>query len=59
MGAEPRRSPSNTINTSQGGGPTTIGVNHLMFDPNDGATRMVRLAINGVDCPPVWLEPGP
>jgi hypothetical protein len=28
---------SNTINTSQGGGPTTIGVNNQMFDPNDGA----------------------
>jgi hypothetical protein len=28
---------SNTINTSQGGGPTTIGVNNQMFDPNEGA----------------------
>ena len=28
---------SNTINTSQGGGPTTIGVDNQMFDPNDGA----------------------
>src|SRR5207249_1801816 len=28
---------SNTINTSQGGGPTTIGVNNQMFDPGDGA----------------------
>jgi hypothetical protein len=28
---------SNTINTSKGGGPTTIGVNNQMFDPSDGA----------------------
>ncbi len=28
---------SNTINTSQGGGPTTIGVNNQAFDPGDGA----------------------
>jgi hypothetical protein len=28
---------SNTINTSQGGGPTTIGVNNQMFDPGEGA----------------------
>jgi hypothetical protein len=28
---------SNTINTSQGGGPTTIGVDNQMFDPGDGA----------------------
>jgi len=28
---------SNTINTSKGGGPTTIGVNNQMFDPGDGA----------------------
>jgi hypothetical protein len=28
---------SNTINTSQGGGPTTIGINNQMFDPGDGA----------------------
>ena len=28
---------SNTINTSKGGGGTTIGVNNQMFDPNDGA----------------------
>ena len=28
---------SNTINTSQGGGPTTIGVNNQMFDAGDGA----------------------
>jgi hypothetical protein len=29
----------------------------LLFDPTDGATRMVRLAVNGVDAPPFWLEP--
>jgi hypothetical protein len=29
----------------------------LLFDPNDGATRMVRLSVNGVDAPPFWLEP--
>ena len=29
----------------------------LLFDPDDGATRMVRLAVNGVDAPPFWLEP--
>ena len=28
---------SNTVNTSQGGGPTTIGINNQMFDPSDGA----------------------
>jgi hypothetical protein len=28
---------SNTINTSQGGGGVTIGVNNQMFDPGDGA----------------------
>jgi hypothetical protein len=28
---------SDTINTSQGGGPTTIGVNNQMFDPGEGA----------------------
>jgi hypothetical protein len=28
---------SNTINTSQGGGPTTIGINNQMFDAGDGA----------------------
>ncbi|WP_324807503.1 DUF5801 repeats-in-toxin domain-containing protein [Sphingomonas sp. LY29] len=28
---------SNTINTSKGGGPTTIGINNQMFDPGDGA----------------------
>jgi hypothetical protein len=28
---------SNTINTSQGGGPTTIGVNNQMFDAGEGA----------------------
>jgi hypothetical protein len=28
---------SNTINTSQGGGGTTIGVNNQMFDPGEGA----------------------
>ncbi len=28
---------SNTINTSQGGGPTTIGVNNQMFNPGEGA----------------------
>jgi hypothetical protein len=28
---------SDTINTSQGGGPTTIGVDNQMFDPGDGA----------------------
>jgi hypothetical protein len=28
---------SNTINTSQGGGPTTIGVNNQMFDATEGA----------------------
>ena len=28
---------SNTINTSQGGGNTTIGVNNQMFDPGEGA----------------------
>jgi len=28
---------SDTINTSQGGGGTTIGVNNQMFDPGDGA----------------------
>lgn len=28
---------SNTINTSQGGGKTTIGVNNQMFDPGEGA----------------------
>jgi hypothetical protein len=28
---------SNTINTSQGGGGTTIGVNNQMFDPDEGA----------------------
>ena len=28
---------SNTVNTSQGGGPTTIGINNQMFDPGDGA----------------------
>jgi hypothetical protein len=28
---------SNTINTSQGGGPTTIGVNNQMFDQDEGA----------------------
>ena len=28
---------SNTINTSQGGGPTTIGINNQMFDPGDAA----------------------
>ncbi|WP_114952500.1 Pvc16 family protein [Sphingosinicella terrae] len=29
----------------------------LLFDPADGATRMIRLAVNGVDSAPVWLEP--
>ena len=28
---------SNTINTSQGGGGVTIGINNQMFDPGDGA----------------------
>jgi hypothetical protein len=28
-----------------------------LFDPADGATRIVRLAVNGVDAPPFWLEP--
>jgi len=28
-----------------------------LFDPTDGATRMVRIAVNGVDAPPFWLEP--
>jgi hypothetical protein len=28
-----------------------------LFNPTDGATRMVRLAVNGVDAPPDWLEP--
>ena len=28
---------SDVIHTSQGGGPTTIGVNNQMFDPGDGA----------------------
>lgn len=27
------------------------------FDPADGATRIVRIAVNGVDAPPIWLEP--
>jgi hypothetical protein len=30
-----------------------------LFDPTDGATRMVRFAVNGVDAQPAWLEPGP
>jgi hypothetical protein len=30
-------SPDGVIKTSQGGGPTTIGVNSQMFDPNEGA----------------------
>ncbi|MFC3069147.1 hypothetical protein [Phenylobacterium soli] len=28
---------SDTINTSKGGGPTTIGIDNQMFDPGDGA----------------------
>ena len=28
-----------------------------LFDPADGGTRMVRVAVNGVDAAPVWLEP--
>jgi hypothetical protein len=28
-----------------------------LFDPADGATRMVRFAVNGVDAQPYWLEP--
>ncbi|TIN31236.1 MAG: hypothetical protein E5Y31_03455 [Mesorhizobium sp.] len=28
---------SDTINTSKGGGPVTIGIGNQMFDPNDGA----------------------
>lgn len=28
---------SDTINTSKGGGPTTIGINNQMFDPGEGA----------------------
>src|SRR5262245_56410339 len=31
------QNPSDTISTSQGGGPTTIGVNSQMFDPGEGA----------------------
>ena len=27
------------------------------FDPADGATRMVRLTVNGVDATPFWVEP--
>jgi hypothetical protein len=27
------------------------------FAPADGATRIVRIAVNGVDAPPIWLEP--
>ena len=30
-----------------------------LFDSADGATRMVRFAVNGVDAQPAWLEPGP
>lgn len=30
---------------------------HPFFDPADGGTRMVRLAVNGVDAAPFWLEP--
>src|SRR5262249_4361996 len=30
-------SPNGVIKTSQGGGPTTIGVNSQMFDPGEGA----------------------
>ena len=49
---------SNTINTSQGGGPTTIGVNNQMFDPGDGAyftfiknpvTNYLAGAVGGLD----------
>jgi hypothetical protein len=34
------QNPSDTISTSQGGGPTTIGVNSQMFDPGEGAHLM-------------------
>jgi hypothetical protein len=49
---------SNTINTSQGGGPTTIGVNNQMFDPGEGAyftfikspvPNYLAGAVNGLD----------
>jgi hypothetical protein len=49
---------SNTINTSQGGGPTTIGVNNQMFDAGEGAyftfvnnpvANYLAGAVNGLD----------
>jgi hypothetical protein len=49
---------SNTINTSQGGGVVTIGVNNQMFDPGEGAyftyaknpdPRYLAGAPNGLD----------
>lgn len=35
----------------------TVYEAHPFFDPADGGTRMVRLAVNGVDAAPFWLEP--
>jgi hypothetical protein len=29
----------------------------LSFDPSDGQTRLVRLALGGVDCAPFWIGP--
>lgn len=49
---------SDTINTSQGGGTTTIGVNNQMFDPGEGAyftyvrganPAYLANAVNGLD----------
>ncbi|MET1112656.1 MAG: hypothetical protein ABWX67_14135, partial [Allosphingosinicella sp.] len=35
----------------------TVYEAHPFFDLADGGTRMVRLAVNGVDAAPFWLEP--
>jgi hypothetical protein len=40
------------IKTSQGGGPTTIGVNSQMFDPDDGATPSPSDPTHGLEASP-------
>lgn len=49
---DPAKNPGTFIAQSE-----TVYEAHPFFDPSDGGTRMVRLAVNGVDAAPFWLEP--
>ena len=48
-----------TINTSQGGGTTTIGVNNQMFDPGEGAYFTFVKGMPTTTSCPTWIRTRP